>query len=338
MSNIRTLKDLESGPNKQALPNPWNQSNQVRQSQSQNSYQQNQRYSDEPFIRQQQSGGGIQYVGVDGYRHALPAHEIQQNPVTSCCLMCCPCVVDPCGSERRQEWVRLCKSFMFVVSVLQIIMFIVELSLRGFTSPSNNPMLGPPTSSMIDLGAKDGYRERHDYEVYRFFVPIFLHAGILHIAFNIWAQLRYGLILEREWGIPRTMIIYFLSGIGGCLFSSLIQPHSVSVGASGAIMGLLGANLAEVLCRANKYDAMQRKISIVSLIFIISITMIFSSAPFIDWSAHLGGVIMGFLLGLFIFVYDGQSSAPKFVAYIGLGLAFVYFVLGFALFYTVVKV
>jgi len=247
-------------------------------------------------------------------------------------------VVDPCGTERKQEWVRLCKSFMFVVSIIQIIMLIVEVSLRGFTNTSNNPMLGPPQSSMIELGAKDAYLERHEHEVYRFIVPIFLHAGVLHILFNIWAQLRYGLILEREWGIPKTMVIYFISGIAGNLFSSLVQPHSISVGASGAIMGLLGANLAEVIVRANKYDAMQRKVSIGSLVFIIVITMIFSTAPFIDWSAHLGGVVLGFALGLFIFINDGQSTAPRFVGYIGLATVIVYFILGFALFYTVVNI
>ena len=66
--------------------------------------------------------------------------------------------------------------------------------------------------------------------------------------------------------------------------------------------------------------------------------MIFSTAPFIDWSAHLGGVLIGFGLGLYIFVYDGQASAPKMVAYIGLSTVIVYFILGFALFYTVVKI
>jgi len=185
---------------------------------------------------------------------------------------------------------------------------------------------------MIKLGAKDAYLERHNGEVYRFFVPIFLHAGFIHIIFNIWAQLRYGLILERQWGIKKTMILYFISGIAGCLFSSLIQPHSISVGASGAIMGLMGANVAEVLWNSEKYDPRQRKFTLGQLLFIIVITMIFSSAPFIDWSAHLGGVIIGFLLGCFIL-----QSKPV-VKYLGLASVVLYFVLGFILFYTVADV
>jgi len=228
---------------------------------------------------------------------------------------------------------------MFLVSVIQVIMFIAELSLAGFASTSDNPMLGPPTSSMITLRAKYGPLERYQHEVDRFFLPIFLHAGFIHIIFNIWAQLRIGLTLERQWGIPKIMAIYFISGIGGCLFSSLVQPNSVSVGASGAIMGVIGGNLAEVLWNSQKYESMQRKVTIGQLLFTIVIIMILSSAPFIDWSAHLGGVITGFLLGSFIFTYPpGTAQAPSFVTWSGLASTVVFFVLGFALFYTVVKV
>jgi len=288
---------------------------------------------------QQQRTGGMQYIALDGYPHTIPADQMQQNPVRSCCLMCCPCCVDPCGDERRSEWITLCKSFMFVVSVLQVIMFIVELSIGGITSTSANPMIGPPYSTMNELGAKNAYAEKYSGEVYRFFVPIFLHAGFIHIIFNIWAQLRYGLILERQWGIKITMVIYFISGIAGNLFSSCVQPYSLSVGASGAIMGLLGGNLAEVLWNSGKYDATQRKITLGSLIFIIVITMIFSSAPFIDWSAHLGGVVIGFLLGCFIFTYPPSTGDYKrFVTWSGLASVVVYFVLGFILFYTVENV
>lgn len=65
------------------------------------------------------------------------------------------------------------------------------------------------------------YLMRYKYQVFRFITPIFLHAGFLHIIFNLWAQLRFGLYLEREWGILRTIVIYFVSGIAGMLLASL---------------------------------------------------------------------------------------------------------------------
>lgn len=65
---------------------------------------------------------------------------------------------------------------------------------------------------------------------------MFLHAGILHILLNLIAQVRLGLSLEREWGRIKFLIVYMVSGVGATLMSCLIQPDTISVGASGAIL------------------------------------------------------------------------------------------------------
>jgi len=331
MSNIKTFKDLDSGPNRTPLPNPWASQPRDRAT------------SGSPLVSayhvQPQTQGGVQYVALDGYTHVMSAQELQSSPAKGCCIMCCPCCVDPCSDERRSEWVRLTQSFVFIVSLLQVIMFIAELGVGGFASTSDNPMIGPLTSTMIKLGAKDSYLERHKYEVFRFFTPIFLHAGIVHILFNLYAQLRFVLYLERQWGIKVMMTIYFVAGIAGNLFSSLVQPYKVSVGASGAIMGIMGAQLAQVLWNGDTIPPAQRKLSIGSILFFIIITMLFSISPNIDWSAHLGGVLLGFAVASAIFgrrSVDGRVR--RVVPMVSVVVVVVYFVLGFALFYTIVNV
>jgi len=337
MSNIKTFKDLESGPNRSPLPNPWSAAAKQPRGRA---------TSDSPLVsayyaqqQQQQPQGGIQYVGLDGYTHVMPAQELQTSPAKGCCLMCCPCCVDPCSEERKSEWIRLTQSFVFIVSLLQVIMFIAELGVGGFAPVSVNPMLGPPTSAMVELGAKDSYLERHKYQVFRFLTPIFLHAGFVHILFNLYAQLRFVLYLERQWGIKIIMTIYFIAGIAGNLFSSLVQPYKVSVGASGAIMGVMGGQLAQVLLNGDTVPPEQRKITLGSLVFFIVITMLFSTAPDIDWSAHLGGVLFGFSTAAVIFGRQSSNGRiRKIVPLIAMLSLVVFFVVGFALFYTIVKV
>ncbi len=64
-------------------------------------------------------------------------------------------------------------------------------------------------------------------QFFRFLTPVFLHAGILHILFNLFAQLRFGLMLEQKWGKLRFAILYFVSAVSGTLMSCLLSPSSI---------------------------------------------------------------------------------------------------------------
>eukprot|EP01112_Ceratiomyxa_fruticulosa_P014006 TRINITY_DN3983_c0_g1_i2.p1 TRINITY_DN3983_c0_g1~~TRINITY_DN3983_c0_g1_i2.p1 ORF type:complete len:346 (-),score=57.34 TRINITY_DN3983_c0_g1_i2:88-1125(-) len=342
MSNIRTLKDLESGPNKQPLPNPWQTHPNASRASSYATQQPTTSYSPNSY-----GGGGdygnynqsmrYQYMGFDGYPHDM---NVTQQPTMTqiCCGNCCPCCVPPlCSPDKQKQWVNFVKSFCFFISIVQIIMFIIELSMGGVVSTEINPLIGPDAGTMINLGAKDGYLERFHFQVFRFITPIFLHAGFIHILFNLFVQLRTGIYLERQWGIPKFVLFYFISGIAGNLFSSLVEFWSISVGASGAIMGIMGAHFAELLWAGDRMNPQQRKISMGSAILFIVITMLFSFSKFIDWAAHLMGVIMGFLLGSVVFGKDSSNNAMRRFGYL-LALAIIvsFFVIGFALFFTVV--
>jgi membrane associated rhomboid family serine protease len=64
---------------------------------------------------------------------------------------------------------------------------------------------------------------------------------------NVFAQLRFGISKEREWGLFRFVIVYFTTGVGGSLMSCLLRPDGVGVGASSAIMGILGCYTIQIL-------------------------------------------------------------------------------------------
>eukprot|EP00957_Ditylum_brightwellii_P066412 5042069-Ditylum_brightwellii.AAC.1 len=74
--------------------------------------------------------------------------------------------------------------------------------------------------------------------------------GILHLVCNIAVQLESGAFFEREWGSGVWFVIYITSAVGSSILSTCAMPNSISVGSSGAVMGLFGGKLAEVFCRA----------------------------------------------------------------------------------------
>jgi membrane associated rhomboid family serine protease len=139
------------------------------------------------------------------------------------------------------------KSFIFVVSLIDIIMLIVSFIVNAvdFGTPfdTTNKMLGPSTLTFLKLRAKYTPYIKTG-QVDRLLVPVFLHAGIIHLVFNLFFQCNVGFRMEEVWGIPRLAAIYFSAGIGGNLMSALISTTSVSVGASGSLFGILGGMLA----------------------------------------------------------------------------------------------
>jgi membrane associated rhomboid family serine protease len=123
-------------------------------------------------------------------------------------------------------------------------------------------------------------------EWWRLVTAAFLHGSFLHIAFNMYVLFALGPTLERILGHSRYLILYLLSALGGGVASYLISDmNTVSVGASGAIFGLMGALV--VAGRRLRYDVTQ-----VLVLLGINVVIGFIS-PGVDWRAHLGGLITG---------------------------------------------
>jgi len=132
-------------------------------------------------------------------------------------------------------------------------------------------------------------------EFWRFVTPIFFHANILHIFFNMYALYSIGLQIERPLGYPRFLMIYFFSGIAG-VFASFLFTATPSLGASGAIFGLIGA-LAVFLYRHYHLFGAAGRNMLYNVVFIIILNLVISvSVPEIDLWGHVGGLVTGSVL------------------------------------------
>jgi rhomboid protease GluP len=132
-------------------------------------------------------------------------------------------------------------------------------------------------------------------QYWRFLVPIFLHVNMLHLILNMANFVVLGRYLERLFGHTRFLLIYLLNGVVSCIASFLFAPDAISVGASGAIMGLVGAYGAFILMHRR---AVVRGGMLALIILVIGINLgIGFVIPGVDNSAHVGGLVGGFVLG-----------------------------------------
>jgi len=133
-------------------------------------------------------------------------------------------------------------------------------------------------------------------EFYRLFSYMFLHADFMHLANNCFSLYIFGSRVERFYGLPKTLLIYLASGILAGLVSVLLVPHP-TIGASGAVFGLLGAMLA--LALRSKADIAGLNYPAILVLAGISLALGFMR-PEINNHAHAGGIVAGFVLGMIL--------------------------------------
>lgn len=145
----------------------------------------------------------------------------------------------------KQKWGYCSYAF----SVGQVLVLIIMMTGCGVAPMKINPMIGPYPDALSYWGGKNAVNIIDDGEWYRLITPIMLHAGVIHLLCNVAVQVETGAFFEREWGSARWLIVYIASAIGSSALSVIKMPGAISVGSSGAVMGLFGAKLAEVIVR-----------------------------------------------------------------------------------------
>ena len=127
---------------------------------------------------------------------------------------------------------------------------------------------------------------------------MFLHGGIMHLLFNMFSLFIFGPELEKIAGKARFLTIYMLAGIFANIATFFLQaPDYRSLGASGAVFGILGAFGALVYYTKHILPQLRQ---IILPIIVISIVMTFIQ-PNINTTAHIAGLVVGFLIGLSYF-------------------------------------
>ncbi len=157
-----------------------------------------------------------------------------------------------------------------------------------------------------------------DGDWWRIVTAGFLHANLLHLAFNMYFLYFLGQLLEPEIGRARFAAIYFVSLLGGSFGALLLSPDAVTVGASGAVFGMMGA--AIIAMRARGIDPMQSGLGM-TLVLNLGITFLI---PGISIGGHIGGLLAGGIVGFVMFeVADRRrmSLTPVLGACVALGVA-----------------
>jgi rhomboid protease GluP len=131
-------------------------------------------------------------------------------------------------------------------------------------------------------------------QTWRLFTSMFLHAGWFHLAINMYGLYLLGQFTEEVFGPSRFLIIYLLGGLGGAISSTLVGQGALSVGASGAIMGLLGALIVTLILRRGSWPEAWRR-AVLSNLLLLSALQIYIGfqVPMIDNAAHVGGMLGG---------------------------------------------
>jgi rhomboid protease GluP len=142
---------------------------------------------------------------------------------------------------------------------------------------------------------------------WRLVMATFLHGGLLHIGFNMWVLMDVGPQIEELYGSARYFFIYVITGIGAYIVSGLIGRH-VSIGGSGALLGLIGVMLAMTMGHKTAAMQMLRSQLIRWLIYIGVLGIMMSGT---DNFAHAGGFISGFLLGRVMVTRPPMSDQEK---------------------------
>jgi rhomboid protease GluP len=174
-----------------------------------------------------------------------------------------------------------------------MVMLLLEYKLSG-TSPLSNLTAGPSPGATLRLGESlplGFVVATHQY--WRWVTACFLHGGLLHIGFNMWALYDIGPLVESFYGGAKYLTLYLVTGICGYIVSGFFGY--TSLGASGAILGLLGAMLAYGIRRSHTTAGRQlRNVASRWAIYVL----VFSFLPGVDIFAHIGGFCSGFVLAM----------------------------------------
>ncbi len=205
---------------------------------------------------------------------------------------------------------------VYAILAINVLMYGVTLaltfSLQNAAAMSSDDAF---TRVLYLLGAKYGPAIDAG-QWWRFLTPIVLHGGLIHLAFNTYALYGLGPESERIYGSGRFLAIYLLAGLAGSI-ASYIRSPGLSIGASGAIFGLIGALAAFFRSARGLIGAEASRQQVTQLISMAAINIVLGfSVAAVDNAAHLGGLFAGGIAGYALapsFAVDDRVYPPVLV-------------------------
>ena len=198
-----------------------------------------------------------------------------------------------CAGQRT-----VVKTLRSTVRRPELTIALIAVNVVVFLAEGHISLTGGESGKVYEEGALFGSIEGHPSlgvahgQWWRVITGGFLHENVLHIAFNMYVLYVLGSLLEPALGRLRFGLIYAVSLLAGSFGALLVTPHSLTVGASGAVFGIMGAAAVEV--RARQIPLMQSGVgSLILINLVISFTL-----PGISWGGHVGGLIGGALSAL----------------------------------------
>jgi rhomboid protease GluP len=204
-----------------------------------------------------------------------------------------------------------------------VIVYLLQVASQNFLGGDLPAALGVKANSLIVQG-----------QIWRLFTPMFLHASIPHILFNMYALYSLGPGLERYYGHWRYLLLYILSGFAGNVASFMLSPNP-SLGSSTAIFGLLGAEGIFLYQNRKLFGNMAQR-ALTQIVLIAVVNLIIGLSPGIDNWGHVGGLIAGTLFAWFagpllqiegiyptLGMVDQRETRDVLLAGLGVGVIFV---------------
>jgi membrane associated rhomboid family serine protease len=179
----------------------------------------------------------------------------------------------------------------------------------------NGRQLAPGFIIPLPLGAPGGDVGVAHGEWWRLLTSAFLHYGPIHLATNMWALWILGNALEARLGSARFVLLYIVSGLAGSAGALIATPNSPTVGASGAIFGILGAGL--VMERQRDYVFGGSALQMIIINLVITFSFAFAGPVRISYGGHVGGLTAGILATLVLSRFGRGHAAYSRVGVAG---------------------
>lgn len=236
--------------------------------------------------------------------------------------------------KKILPYFKIC-SFSFFILFLNILIYVIEILINIEYYHNMN-------CTLFRMGGKYSPAIKYDFEIYRLFTPILLHANIAQLITNSLSILLLGFYIENLIGSKSYMMLYMISGIISQLASSVLNSSNISVGASGSIMGISSFFIFYYFLNYRDLSEISKRY----LYYFIGITLmnllqpLFSIGESVDMFSHIGGFSSGLMFSILIIryemvKYDDQVNFVKKLKYVstialmsmvGVGVFFLFWV------------